>query len=218
MRRLFCLLFLVAWCVSSAHAATISGPDAVEPGILGTFEADVPGQFLMIPANDWELAVDSNGQRAFFATTREGQYTLVLAAIENGQVVTTTKTVTVGKAAPQPEPKPAPEPQPEPQPTPQPEPVKKVQLNATDAKALADAAQATLDAIADGSIRTPQGARAKFKNTLWASARICSPAGCYLPATLNNAIGLYEKDMDLKSIDGIKAGMETIVKEQRPNE
>ena len=197
---------------SLLHAAVLTGPDALEPGTLGIYTSDTPGAFLMIPASEWEIAVDSNGKQVCFATMHEGQYTLIQSTIEDGEIVQTTKTIIVGKATPKPEPEPKPEPTPEPTPSP-----KKVTvvLQEAERQALLGAVEATLQAMEDGTIRTPQGARSTFKNALWSRGKVCTSTGCYLPQALSKAVAEYEKLMDLTTVEGLKAGMKLIQEEQR---
>ena len=206
--------FLSICCVSAAAAVT--GPTEVPVGTLATFESDIEGDAIVYPIDKGTLAKDSNGKRVYFATPEEGSYTLLFFGVRDGKAeISPRQFSVVTSPTPVPAPGPSPEPAPEPTPEPKPEPSPVQSLTVAERQALGEAAAATLQAIDEGAVRTPQGARSAFKNALWSRAKVCSAAGCSLPQALSKAVSEYEKRMNLTTLEGLRAGMELIKEETK---
>lgn len=189
------VVMLVFGLVTSCFGA-ISGQTEVVPGTLARFESDIEGDALVYPVGNATFAKDSNGKAVYFASPKDGEYTLIFFGIRDGKPEITTHTFVVGN--------------PEPTPDPTPSPTPDVKLTDVEKKAVLESMQAVLDGLEQGNIRTPQGARAAFKNALVAKVGKCTSSGCTLPTGVTQAIKTWEASMDITTLDGIKAGFTKI--------
>ena len=203
-------LVLFLSCPRAAPASTVAGPEEVEPGKLTMFEADTPGVFLVIPAREGEFQTDSNGKRLYFASTNGGTYTLIHSCIEDGQISQVQKTFTIGTPAPKPTPEPAPAPQPEPDPndslTAAVQNAAKDLQSATLAQernALRAAFEAVTVGIDDGTITTPEDARATLRIT-WQTTAIT--IGKDVTQRWKPVLDAASEHMDTTTLDGLKKG------------
>lgn len=200
MRIVFSTVVAVCFAVMM-FGAEISGPESVQTGQLVTFTADIEGDWLVVPAKGVGVAKDTGKKALYFAATCEGDYTLIFFAVENGAPVITQKALTVGEVKP--------EPKPEPEPSPDPNPAPTVMLTAAERAAVSSVMTSIIKGIDVGTIRTPQGARATFKQML--SDKICSGGSCALSNELTQAIKDWESTMDITTLSGIRSGFTTIL-------
>lgn len=196
MKRI--VLLLLALFSPLTATAAISGPAEVELGTLAVFQSDLEGTATLATGKG-NIAIDSNGRTVYFATPKEGEYTLLFFGLRNGKPDIASHTFVVGKVAPAPTPTPTPEPE--------------VKLTDTERSAVLTAVRSVLAGIEAGTIRTPQGARAAFKNVLVSKVGSCSINGCTLPNSVNVAIKTWESGMDITTMDGLKAGFAKIEEE-----
>ena len=182
---------------SACGYGAVTGPLEVKPGTLATFVSDVEGDCVIYPIGKCSFAKDSGGKSLYFASPITGEYTLIWFGMRDGKPEISTFVFFVG----------TPEPEPEPNPEPNPEPV--VKLTDAEKGAAKSAFQTVLDGIEAKTIRSPQGARAAFKNALIREIGTCTPNGCTLPIGLSNALKTWETGMDITTLEGIRKGFAT---------
>lgn len=187
---------------ASSPAATLSAPERVEAGRLATVKSDVKGDWLIYPPTGADLAKDSDEQTLYFVARKDGELTIIFFGVESGKPVISQTTVTIGAA---PEPSPSPEPSPAPTPS-----IKLTDREKTAAKA---ALTAVIQGVEAGTIRTPQGARSTFKQTLVAKGQVCNGRTCTLPDSLSALADDWTERSDFSSVETVKASFEGFLKE-----
>lgn len=148
------------------QGAEITGPESVETGTLAVFTAETEGAWAIFP--ETPIAADSAGNRCFFASNKEQEFTLVFCHIVDEKPVISTFSFFNGSR-----PEPTPEPEPEPKPA---DPLKEsVQKWTADlAGPLFEKEKSamilTLDSVLAGfdagTLRTVPGSRAAFRK-IW---------------------------------------------------
>lgn len=148
------------------QGAEITGPESVETGTLAVFTAETEGAWAIFP--ETPIAADSAGNRCFFASNKEQEFTLVFCHIADSKPIISTFTFFNGSR-----PEPIPEPEPEPKPTdPLEASVQKwtIELAGPLFEKEKGAMIATLDSVLAGfdagTLRTVPGSRAAFRK-IW---------------------------------------------------
>lgn len=146
------------------QGAEITGPESVETGTLAVFAAETEGAWAIFP--ETPIAADSAGNRCFFASNKEQEFTLVFCHIVDEKPVISTFSFFNGSR---------------PEPTPEPEPEPTDPLTASVQKWTVDLAGplferekqamiSTLDSVLAGfdagTLRTVPGSRAAFRK-IW---------------------------------------------------
>ncbi len=154
MKKVFFLsVFCLVFAFSSVFGAEIVGKDTVTVGELATFEASIEGDCLVYPSEGVGLAKDSNKKTFYIVGKNEGVYTLIFFGVENQSPALKQFEFVI-----------APDCKPQPIPEPQPTPV--YNLTENEKEVAIYALESVLNHINRGTIRTPQGARATFKNAI----------------------------------------------------
>ena len=132
----------------SVLAGDIAGPDNITPGQFASFTSELDGDWALFPDMPGCYAKDTGGKALYLAIPDCGVYSVAHFAIVDGRPVIEQKTLTVGKAEP---PKPD-----------------KMEITLTDAEqsALTYAANEVVKGLNNGTITTPQAARATFRLAL----------------------------------------------------
>lgn len=183
-------------------AATLTGPETAEPGRLIVFQADIEGDWWVYPPDGADLAKDTDGKTLYFVPHKKGTLTLIFFGVEDLKPVISQTAVQIGPA-----------PKPEPVPDPEPEPAPQIKLTQTEKQAAISAFQAVINGIDARTIRTPQGARSAFKQSLTQKASDCSGGYCQLSAELSAALEAWTEQTDFTSLDTIKSSFQNILKE-----
>ena len=189
-------MVLVAMGIFSACVyGAVTGPLEVKPGTLAKFESDVEGDFAFFPATQGAFAKDSGGKAVFFASPKDGVYTLFFFGIRDGKPSIETFDFTVGN----------------PEPTPSPD--NNFSLTGAEKTLLVVAMKDVITGISRKTIITPQTARATFKNLVFQKTKSCQNGTCSIPPSINKALAEIEKSIDITTLEGIKSGFEQVVKE-----
>lgn len=191
------LAFFVCFPASSS-AATLSAPERVDAGRLATVKSDVKGDWLVYPPDGADLAKDSDEQTLYFVARRDCELTVIFFGVEEGKPVITQTAIQIGPA-------PAPEPSPTPAPV--------VTLTDREKAAAHAALTAVIQGVEAGTIRTPQGARSTFKQTLTQRGQVCKGGTCYLPDALSKLTDDWTGRTDFTTAQTVKASFETFLKE-----
>lgn len=195
------LLFFGAFPAVSG-AATLSAPERVDAGRLATVKSDVKGDYLIYPPDAADLAKDSDEQTLYFVARRDCELTIIFFGVENSKPVISQTTVTIGTA---PDPSPSPEPSPSPSPT--------IKLTDREKAAAKAALTAVIQGVEAGTIRTPQGARSTFKQTLMAKGQVCNGRTCTFPDSLSALADDWTERTDFSSVATVKASFESFLPE-----
>lgn len=187
---------------ASSLAATLSAPERVDAGRLATVKSDVKGDWLVYPPDSADLAKDSDERTLYFVARKDGELTIIFFGVENTKPVISQTTVTIGAA---PEPSPSPEPSPAPTPS-----IKLTDREKTAAKA---ALTAVIQGVEAGTIRTPQGARSTFKQTLMTKGQVCNGRTCTFPDSLSVLADDWTARTDFTTAQTVKASFEGFLKE-----
>lgn len=195
------LAFFVCFPASSS-AATLSAPERVDAGRLATVKSDVKGDWLVYPPDAADLAKDSDEQTLYFVARKDGELTIIFFGVENSKPVISQTTLIIGAT---PEPEPAPEPSPSPDPAPSPV-VKK--LTAADRQALAASLEFTISSMESGKIRTIQGARSTFKQSISAKASVCNGVSCRLKPEISEVLDAWTEEADFSTLETTRKSFE----------
>lgn len=163
-------------------------------------KSDVKGDWLIYPPDGADLAKDSDEQTLYFVARRDCELTVIFFGVEAGKPVITQTAIQIGPA-----------PAPEPSPTPSPAPV--VTLTDREKAAAHAALSAVIDGVEAGTIRTPQGARSTFKQTLMAKGQVCNGRTCTFPDSLSALADDWSARTDFSTAQTVKASFETFLKE-----
>lgn len=194
---LFGLVLLPPW---NGYPAEVTGPEELDPGTIGIFEADIPGEAVIFPEN-CQIETDSNRKRFYIAGTSKGSYTFLFFGVEevvkedgsqSFKPTVLKKTFRIG------EPTPTPDPGPEPAPRPG--------LTQTEKDSLAWCLNATLDAMESGRLTTPAGVRSGFKTLLTQKFITESDA-------VGEILDRWSEDCDWTGIPSITQSFESFLKE-----
>lgn len=185
------------------HSATLSAPERAEVGRLQTVKSDVKGDWLIYPPTGADLAKDSDEQTLYFVARQDGELTIIFFGVEEGKPVITQVAIQIG---------PMPDPEPEPSPSPAPAPVTK-KLTTADREALAASLTFTIQSIAKGQVRTVQGARSTFKQSVMAKAAVCDASGCRLKPEVSEVLDAWTEETDFSSLPALKVSFERFLKE-----
>ena len=183
-------------------AATLTGPETAEPGRLTVFQSNIEGDWLIYPPDGADLAKDSDGKTLYFVAHKKGTLTLIFFGVEDLKPVISQTVVQVGSA-----------PKPDPDSDPEPDPAPEIKLTQTEKQAAISAFQAVISGIDAGTIRTPQGARSAFKQTLTKKASNCSNGYCQISSELSAALEKWTEQTDFTSLETVKASFQNILKE-----
>lgn len=186
----------------SALSSTLSGPETVKPGELASIECDETGEWIITPKKGIQFAKDSNGQKIYIVGQKEGEYTVIFFGVVKGNPVLLEKDITIG----------TPEPEPEPEPSPSPAPVVK-NLNAEDRAALAASLTFTIQSIETGRIRTVQGARSTFKQSITSRASVCDGMSCHLKKEVSEVLDAWTDEADFSTLETTKESFQSFLKE-----
>ena len=198
MRRKFLgvMAFLTAWVLvwwvftTLADSAEVVGNKEVTAGTLATFESDVAGDWLVLPEKGVPtFAKDCDGKRIFFASPEIGEFTVIFCAVEDGKPTIAVWGFTNGKMKPEPEPEPEPEPD---------------GLTEVEKGAVVWAVESVLQHVENGSLRTPQGMRATFKQALVTRLGTVSE-------TLNGKLGEWTQTIDFSTVRTTSDGLKKIL-------
>ena len=202
----FCLLvgalIFFARCPVWSSAATLSAPQFAEVGRLQTVQSDVKGDWLIYPPDGADLAKDSDEQTLYFVARRECELTIIFFGVEEGKPVISQTAVMIGA-----------EPAPSPSPDPTPAPVPAVKLTEREKAAALAALNAVIDGVDAGSIKTMNGARSVFKQTLAAKGQVCNGRTCYLPENLKTLTEDWTERTNWDSVATVKESFETFINE-----
>lgn len=179
-------------------AATLSAPERVDAGRLATVKSNVRGDWLIYPPDGADLAKDSDEQTLYFVARRDCELTVIFFGVEDGKPVITQTAIQIGPA-------PAPEPSPTPAPV--------VTLTDREKAAAHAALTAVIQGVEAGTIRTPQGARSTFKQTLTQRGQVCKGGTCYLPDSLSRLADEWTARTDFTTVETVKASFEGFLKE-----
>ncbi|MDO4585207.1 MAG: hypothetical protein Q4D62_14015 [Planctomycetia bacterium] len=179
------LLWLV--CSRITDGAEITGEKQVDAGTLATFESDISGEWLVMPEKQGIFEKDTGGKKIYFASPEKGDYTVIFFATENKKPTITTFAFVNGEGN---------------NPQPQPEPV--INITQAEKEAAIAAFQGCIGFIDAGQLRTPQGVRTTFKNTLERKVDISE--------TLNKQLAEWSAKVDFSTVKTIRAGFAEILK------
>lgn len=183
-------------------AASLLAPERAETGRLQKAESDVQGDWLIYPPDGADLAKDTDEKTLYFVPLRDCELTIIFFGVENAKPVITQTRVLVG---------PAPDPSPSPEPSPGPNP----SLKLTDREKTA--ARAALNAVINGvendQIKTANGCRSTFKQTLMARGQVCDGRSCHLPENLQRLADDWTARTNFESAETIKTSFEGFLKE-----
>ena len=200
--RCLMAVFMAFSCLSAALA--LDGPDKLMPGQFAVYTADTDGDWAVLPDMAGCYAKDSSGKAMFMAIPESGTYSIVHFAVLDGKPKIEVKTVMVGgesvpdgKTDVKPEPKPSPE----------------IALTNAEKAAMKAAAETVLASMSAGTTKTPQGARYLLKQTLLQKIGTCDVYGCRLPENVNKTLAVWEHQMDITTMDGLRTGLSKIVEE-----
>ena len=182
------LLFL-----KPALSAEIIGPESVPAGELAVFESGEPGAWAIWP--ECRIEADSAGDKVFFASNIETEFTLIFCHIVDGAPVIETKNFVNGVL---------PEPGPGPEPKPEPEPEKK--LSAEEKETARWAFESVISHIDGGRLRTQQGVRSTFKNAVMSRLETVSDA-------FSAQLDKWTEETDFTSMDSIRASFSRFLAE-----
>ena len=200
---LVCALLFFACFPTSSHSATLSAPERAEAGRLTTVKSNVCGDWMVYPPDSADIAKDSDEMTLYVVAHRDGAMTVIFFGVENGKAAITQTTIQIG---------PAPNPEPEPSPSPTPSPVVK-KLTAADREALAASLTFTIESIDKGNVRTVQGARSTFKQSISAKASFCDDSGCRIKPEVSEVLDAWTEETDFTSLPALKASFEEFLKE-----
>ena len=202
----FCLLvgalIFFARCPVLSSAATLSAPQFAEVGRLQTVQSDVKGDWLIYPPDGADLAKDSDEQTLYFVARRECELTIIFFGVEEGKPVISQTAVMIGA-----------EPAPSPSPDPTPAPVPAVKLTEREKAAALAALNAVIDGVDAGNIKTTNGARSQFKQTLMAKGQVCNGRTCYLPENLKTLTENWTERTNWDTVATVKESFETFINE-----
>lgn len=162
---------------------------------------------MVFPPDAVEVESDTDTQTVYFVPLRNGTLYLTFFYIEDGTILHDQIPVPIGAA-----PDPGPEPDPEPSPEPSPSPVVK-KLTAADRQALAASLTFTIQSIDSGRIRTVQGARSTFKQSITAKATVCDGTSCHLKKEVSEVLDAWTDEADFSTIETTKESFQSFLKE-----
>lgn len=177
-----------------------SGPERPEVGRMATWKSNVTGSWMIFPPDAVDMAMDSDKMTVHFVPLRQGTLFVTFFYIKDGTILYEQMPLKIGA-----DPEPAPSPTPSPTPT--------IKLTDSEKSAARAALTAVIQGVEAGTIRTPQGARSAFKQTLMAKARVCNGQTCYLPASLNALADDWTGRTDFTSAETVKASFESFLPE-----
>ena len=202
----FCFLLgalvFFACCPVWLNAATLSAPEFAEVGRLQTVKSDVKGDWLIYPPDGADLAKDSDEQTLYFVARRDCELTIIFFGVEGGKPVISQTAIMIGA-----------EPAPSPLPDPTPSPVPAVKLTERERSAALAALNAVIDGVDAGNIKTTNGARSVFKQTLTAKGQVCNGRTCYLPENLKALTENWTERTNWDSVATVKESFETFINE-----
>ena len=188
---------------TSLLAATLSGPERpAEVGHLQKWKSDIKGSWMVFPPDAVEVESDTDAQTVYFVPLRNGTLYLTFFYIEDGTILHDQIPVPIGAA-----PGPGPEPDPEPSPEPSPSPVVK-KLTAADRQALAASLEFTISSMESGKIRTVQGARSTFKQSISAKASVCNGVSCRLKPEISEVLDAWTEEADFSTLETTRKSFE----------
>lgn len=188
---------------TSLLAATLSGPERpAEVGHLQKWKSDIKGSWMVFPPDAVEVESDTDAQTVYFVPLRNGTLYLTFFYIEDGTILHDQIPVPIGAA-----PDPGPEPDPEPSPEPSPSPVVK-KLTAADRDALAASLTFTIDCIDKGQIKTVQGARSTFRQSISAKASVCNGVSCRLKPEISEVLDAWTEEADFSTLETTRKSFE----------
>lgn len=182
---------ILTWLAfSSVFGAEIVGSDTITTGELATFTADIEGDCLVYPSEGIGLAKDTNKKTFYIVGKNEGVYTLIFFGVENGNPALKQFEFVI-----------VPDVEPEPEPKPEPKPI--YNLTETEKETAIYALESVLNHIDRGTIRTPQGARATFKNAV--KSRVSDVSEGF-----GKVLDQWTNETDFTNVQTIKTSFERI--------
>ena len=197
---LFAAVFLFFGCFpTSLLAATLSGPERpAEVGHLQKWKSNIKGSWMVFPPDAVEVESDTDAQTVYFVPLRNGTLYLTFFYIEDGTILHDQIPVPIGVA---------PDPGPEPDPEPSPSPVVK-NLTEADRDALAASLTFTIDCIDKGQIKTVQGARSTFRQSISAKASVCNGVSCRLKPEISEVLDAWTEEADFSTLETTRKSFE----------
>lgn len=192
------VLLFFGCCPSLLLSATLTAPETADVGRMQTAKSSVKGDWMIYPPDAADLAKDSDEQTLYFVARRDCELTIIFFGVEDGKPVISQTAVMVGET---------------PAPTPSPAPIPVVTLSEREQAAAVGALNAVITGIDTGTIRTPQGARSTFKQTLMTKGQVCMGGTCKLPESLQTLADEWTGRADFSTLDGIKNSFEGFLKE-----
>lgn len=185
---------------TSSHSATLSGPErTAEVGHLQKWKSNIKGSWMVFPPDAVEMANDSDGLTLYFVPLRNGTLYVTFLYIQDGTIIYDQIPVPIGSA-------------PEPEPSPSPVPVVK-KLSAEDRAALAASLTFTIQSIETGRIRTVQGARSTFKQSITSRASVCDGTSCHLKKDVSEVLDAWTDEADFSTLETTKESFQIFLKE-----
>lgn len=84
MKSFICMLVFMFPVLVSAGELTIIATTGGQAGSLNVFEVETPASWLMVPKND-DWRVDSDGKKLYFASPKEGEYTVIASVKDESE-------------------------------------------------------------------------------------------------------------------------------------
>lgn len=196
------VLLFFGCCPSLLLSATLTAPETADVGRMQTVKSSVKGDWMIYPHDAADLAKDTDEQTLYFVARRDCELTIIFFGVESGKAVISQTAIQIGPA-----------PDPDPAPTPSPAPIPVVTLSEREQAAAVGALNAVIAGIDTGTIRTPQGARSTFKQTLMTKGQVCLGGTCKLPESLKTLADEWTGRADFSTLDGIKKSFEGFLKE-----
>ena len=147
MIRSTAIFMFVAMTAGAALGGDITGPDNVQAGQFASFTSELEGDWALFPDMPGCHAKDSSGKIFYLAIPDNGVYSVAHFALSEGKPVIETKTLTVGGRDTKPDKQDA-------------------ELTEDEKAALFYAASEVLKRVNEGTVKTPQAARATFRLAL----------------------------------------------------
>lgn len=186
-----------------ATSMEIQGPGKIEPGKIATFESPLAGSALVFPAGKCDLISDSGKLKFYFASTTEGEYTLVFFGVDSESKPVLLQKVFEVESSDEITPSPEPEPSPKPSPS--------VKLTDAEKKNLAWCLECTLANINSGKIMNAYGARVSFK--AYASQAFQSPS-----EAVKQTLDRWSQESNWETLNDSTASLKKFLAEVKPPE
>ncbi len=191
----FCFFLLLPL---GGFSATLTGPDAAEPGRLVTVESDVQGDWLVYPPDRADIAKDSGQKTLFLVAHQEGTFTVIFFGVEDLKPVISQKaiqiTFTDSDSVPEPSPSPTPS------------------LTKADKEAAIYALERVILGVETGSIKTANGCRSTFKQALLQKGSVCDQNGCHLRESLSQLTNDWTEKTDFTNAETVKISFQSFLK------